>query len=90
MPELVRFGERQHMVAATLDGLQSTKHPVVAMCGTVFKPKTWDPEPDMDRCFACVQAELSLVRHKINMLFEREEEILAELGPYDEKGRKIT
>jgi len=62
-PFSVGFEERVHRVASA--EYHRIGAPVVALCGTVFVPKTFDPPPELPECRRCAEAEVSLLWHVV-------------------------
>jgi hypothetical protein len=76
------FGKRAHLIAGLPDYIQ-TGRPMVAMCGTVFVPTTFAPDDTVPRCRPCVEAEVSLLYHRIGDLMDRAHRLEAELAADD-------
>ena len=82
MPKLVRFGERQHIIQDVTGPFRPANQPVVALCGTVFRPKTWDPDPEMDQCLGCVKMQEQYIVHYLELLESELSEVQKQLADH--------
>ncbi len=70
----VRVGNRQHFVPVA-EGPWPTESAYVALCGTVFIPRNFDPDNSVPRCLDCYELEVERLEQVAESYFKKMREM---------------